>query len=309
MTGWISLHRSIEDHWLFQEKRKFSKFEVWVDLLLMVNHKDNKVVCDNELIRVKRGQRITSIRQLGERWGWSRTKVDGFLKLLESDGMILTEKDTKKTLLTVVNYDVYQNGDIQKRHRKASEKIQEGHTECAQVTERSTNNNDDKVNNELIMNNNDDKQYTSKVYEERIGKIYQAYEYFGFGVVAAALNAQVDEWLKRHSPEIIIEAMKETYDAGKKHHSYINGILSRWQADGLDTIEKVKADRQRFERANLKRTKPSYQQRQRERMGEVAPSWLNDENRSKSEGAPESIKTAGEDPEIQKMIAEFRSDG
>ncbi|MFB9860888.1 DnaD domain-containing protein [Salinicoccus siamensis] len=309
MTGWISLHRCIEDHWLFQEKRKFSKFEAWVDLLLMVNHKDNKVMCDNELIRVERGQRITSMRQLGERWGWSRTKVDGFLKLLESDGMILTEKDTKKTLLTVINYDVYQNGDIQKRHRKASEKIREGRAGYTQVTQGRTNNNDDKVNNALIMNNNDDNPYTSMTYDARVGKIFQAYEYFGFGAVTGALNAQVEEWLKRHSPEIIIEAMKETYDAGKKHHSHINGILSRFQADGLDTIEKVKADKRRFERDNLKRMQHSYQRKQREQPGEVAPSWLNDENRSKSGGATEPIKTAGEDPEIQKMITEFRSGG
>ncbi|EIK13620.1 hypothetical protein MQK_02689, partial [Staphylococcus aureus subsp. aureus VRS6] len=27
MTGWISIDRSIQNHWLFKEKRTFSKFE------------------------------------------------------------------------------------------------------------------------------------------------------------------------------------------------------------------------------------------------------------------------------------------
>ncbi|HCZ0824816.1 TPA: DNA replication protein DnaD, partial [Staphylococcus aureus] len=26
MTGWISIDRSIQNHWLFKEKRTFSKF-------------------------------------------------------------------------------------------------------------------------------------------------------------------------------------------------------------------------------------------------------------------------------------------
>ena len=56
MTGWISLHRSIQKHWLFEEKRKFSRFEAWIDILLMVNHSDNKIMHDGDLITVKRGQ-------------------------------------------------------------------------------------------------------------------------------------------------------------------------------------------------------------------------------------------------------------
>ena len=118
MTGWISLHRSIQKHWLFEEKRKFSRFEAWIDILLMVNHSDNKIMHDGDLITVKRGQRITSLRQLGERWSWSITKVDKYLKILESDGMLVVKKDTKKTVLTVVNYDDYQDEDLKKRHRK-----------------------------------------------------------------------------------------------------------------------------------------------------------------------------------------------
>jgi len=98
MQGWIKLHRKVKVHWLYQEKRRFSRFEAWIDLLLMVNHEDAKVVLGNEIIDVKRGQRITSIRQLCERWGWSNTKVIQFLKLLQSDGMVTVKSDRKKHL-------------------------------------------------------------------------------------------------------------------------------------------------------------------------------------------------------------------
>lgn len=94
--GWISLHRSIQNHWLFQEERKFSKFEAWIDLILIANHKDGKVMHDGQLITVKRGQKLTSLRKLGNQWNWSITKVDKFLNILHDDGMIVLKKDTKK---------------------------------------------------------------------------------------------------------------------------------------------------------------------------------------------------------------------
>lgn len=111
MQGWIKLHRKIQSHWLYQENRKFSKYEAWLDLLMMVNHEKQKAVLGNEIIEIKRGQRITSIRQLCEKWGWSNTKVTQFLNLLQSDGMIVVKSDSKKTVITITNYDDYQSRD------------------------------------------------------------------------------------------------------------------------------------------------------------------------------------------------------
>ena len=65
------------------------------------NHQDNKFVFDGKLVEVERGQKVTSIRQLSERWGWSRTKVTDFLTLLEKDKMLVRKSDSKKTVLTL----------------------------------------------------------------------------------------------------------------------------------------------------------------------------------------------------------------
>jgi DNA replication protein DnaD len=107
----------------------FSKAEAWIDLLLMMNHEDNKVLLGNQFILVKRGSRITSVKQLCKRWGWSNTKVASYLTLLESDEMIVKKSDTKKTLITVVNWDLYQietsAKTSPKRHRNVTETIRE----------------------------------------------------------------------------------------------------------------------------------------------------------------------------------------
>lgn len=140
MQGWIKLHRQIKEHWLYQEQRKFTKFEAWIDILLEVNHKDNKFLLGSELVEVKRGQTITSIRQLCDRWGWSNTKVTQFLKMLEADGMVTYKSDSKKTVLTVDNYEVYQvSGDEEttvKRRRNDGETTQK-HTNKNEKNEKN----------------------------------------------------------------------------------------------------------------------------------------------------------------------------
>lgn len=74
----------------------------------MANHKDKTIIFDGKPLVVKRGQRITSIRELSQRWGWYTKKTIEFLKLLETLQMITKESDKRKTLLTVVKYDVFQ---------------------------------------------------------------------------------------------------------------------------------------------------------------------------------------------------------
>ena len=127
MIGWIKLHRSIHNHWIFKEKRKFSKFEAWIDLLLLVNHKDNTFLLGNELTRCKRGMYITSIRELCSRWNWSNSKVRNYLNLLKDEKMIRYFSDTKKTAITIENYNYHQDDtlkkDTQKHYKSITEKF------------------------------------------------------------------------------------------------------------------------------------------------------------------------------------------
>lgn len=204
MTGWISLHRSIQKHWLFEEKRKFSRFEAWIDILMMVNHTDNKIMHDGDLITVKRGQRITSLRQLGERWSWSITKVDKYLKTLESDGMLDVKKDTKKTVLTVVNYDDYQDEDLKKRRRNDSEKTEKKHRSNTEKTQKKTNNNDNKENNE----NNDDNDV---VVGDDFASIYNLYQENIEQVPSPITTEKLTQDIDHYGKELVAYAIKKLH--------------------------------------------------------------------------------------------------
>ena len=131
MAGWIKLYRDITNHWLYESK-PFDKRSAWIDLLLQANYEDKDVPLGNEIIEVKRGSFITSIRKLADRWGWSRTKVEAFLHLLELQKKKKKKSDNNKTTIFIVNYANFQDVETTekpvKSHRKATEKPQKSLT-------------------------------------------------------------------------------------------------------------------------------------------------------------------------------------
>ena len=108
MEGWISIYRQLQEHWIWKSKEPFDKRSAWIDLLLMANHKTKKIEFDNTIIEVERGQKITSLKYLSDRWSWSRHKVSDFLNRLEQDKMLVQVRDNKKTLISIENYNKYQ---------------------------------------------------------------------------------------------------------------------------------------------------------------------------------------------------------
>ena len=110
--GWICVHREVQDSWLWKCD-PFSRGQAWIDLLLLVNHEDRKIMVNGKLQTIKRGQTLTSIYKLAERWQWSRGKTKRFLDALKMDNMITLECSlggtTNGTTLTIVNYSKFQN--------------------------------------------------------------------------------------------------------------------------------------------------------------------------------------------------------
>lgn len=152
--GWAKIYRSLSDHWLWEDK-PFSKGQAWIDLLLLVNHSEKKTMIDGRLETVSVGQTITSTRKLCDRWGWSNTKVRNFLKMLENESMIIVKSDSKKTVINIVNYSVYQDSDNKKETVKRQ-------SSDSQTTVKHTNKNEKNEKNEK----NNIRRFTPPTYEQ-----------------------------------------------------------------------------------------------------------------------------------------------
>lgn len=152
--GWISLYRDIQDNWIWLAE-PFSKGQAWVDLLLLANHQDGTIIFSGELIKVKRGEFITSILKLSDRWRWSRGKASTFLNQLQSDGMLVQNRTAHYTTLTIANYEKYQSVGTTK---VTAEEQPKSNGKTTKEQRKDINNNDNNANNE----NNDKQDISSR---------------------------------------------------------------------------------------------------------------------------------------------------
>ena len=99
---------------------------LFIHLILKANYKDLKF--KGKLI--KRGQLVTSIHSLATELGYCDTTVKQCLNKLKSTGEIKTKGTNRYTLITVVNYDRYQDrwslDDYQDDHQGAYQDDHQG---------------------------------------------------------------------------------------------------------------------------------------------------------------------------------------
>ena len=239
--GWIKLYRSIMNHWIWDVREAFCKRAAFVDLLMLVNKEDKEIEFDNKLIMVKRGERITSLKFLSERWGWSTTKLNNFLKLLEEDKIITLKKDSRKTLIKVCNYEDYQ---MYISPEKNAEKTKKKRQKNAEKTEKNTNKN--------FKNLRDSEVGVVEGQAVQIDRIIQKFnEIFGFPLTPTyyqAIQGYLDKGL---TEDMIVLAIEQTGFHGSKNFAYLKGILNNWHSSGIKTLEEAREIIAKHEKNNV----------------------------------------------------------
>ncbi|MFH0772869.1 MAG: hypothetical protein V1922_00985 [bacterium] len=126
--GWVKFHRKLLDNPI---SKKPNYLSIFVYLLLKVNHKNNDVILDGKKTTIKRGQLLTSIFSIAEFYSLSTSTVSKVLKYLETERMIEKLSTNKYSLITVLNYNIYQDPEI----------ISENKTKTDQNQNETNNNN------------------------------------------------------------------------------------------------------------------------------------------------------------------------
>lgn len=116
MNGRILIDRSITDHWIWTDA---NRLKWWLDLLMLANWEDQTRLIGRKKIKIKRGQIIASISYLQQRWSVCNHTVIDFLKMLEQDDMIHKDTHNNISVITICNYDTYQNMSQDETHNVA----------------------------------------------------------------------------------------------------------------------------------------------------------------------------------------------
>lgn len=115
MNGWVKMHRSMIDN---PKLTRSSRFSVWMYILLAVTHTETKAyLCGKEIV-LNPGQGVFSTPDLAHKLALSVSVVRRVLDWLESEQQIEQQKTTKGTVITVVNWQKYQQGEQQSEQQE-----------------------------------------------------------------------------------------------------------------------------------------------------------------------------------------------
>ena len=232
--GWVKIQRSVTDSWIYKSK-PFCQFAAWVDLILLVNHEEKKIPVNGKMITIQRGQTYTSIRSLAERWGWSLSRVKRYIDVLEMDNMVNTEKNANGTLLTLVNYSLYQ--DAQNANETETERKRNANETRAERNKNIKNEKNDKEDKkDIYISSIDDifsylnlrtgKHFTGRSEAQRKHIIARLKEGYTVEEFKQVIDNKVAAW--GHSEKMAVYLRPETL-FGTKFETYLNDVETERQ--------------------------------------------------------------------------------
>ena len=126
MIGWFSVTRSIFDHPIFHKRS--DRLYVWLWMLRTAAWRDTTQNANSRSVAIKRGQLLTSYRQIEQSTGVSVKIIRGLIDRLKTEHAIGTDTDTGRLLITIRNYEKYQAADGGQGTGRDRPKAQQRHT-------------------------------------------------------------------------------------------------------------------------------------------------------------------------------------
>ena len=105
MDGWLKLYRSILDSAVFQDAEIL---KVWIWLLCNVAFEQHDTICYGKVIHLKPGQIATGRKKIAQCTDLNENKVYRALNALKSLGNIEIKATNRYSIITIVNWDKYQ---------------------------------------------------------------------------------------------------------------------------------------------------------------------------------------------------------
>lgn len=138
--AYLPINRKLFDHFLWDERRVFSRFEAWLDLIQLVSYTaDNTKIINGVVVEWGRGQYPISRSFLSDRWCWGPQKIRGFLALLKLKGQITLKSTSVCTIITLCNYEYY-NGEQPTEDNSDNQRTTSGQPEINKVNKINNNN-------------------------------------------------------------------------------------------------------------------------------------------------------------------------
>lgn len=224
MKGWIALHRQFTQ-WEWFDKPEM--VQLFIYLLISATHEEMQW----RGMTIKRGQIVTSLDKIKAATGLSTSKIRTCLERLKLTNEIASETTNQYRVITICNYDKYQNvGETSDKQddRQIANKSQTNHKQIASAISYNNNNNNitTKKNISLSCTHEEQREKIFKIFFLKnfvnpAAEVQRFYDNFGAqgwrrgngqkitDVLAVARAWDQEEKEKQRFPEPFIEALRE----------------------------------------------------------------------------------------------------
>lgn len=105
-NGFIMFSRDIQKDPMYLSER-FTRMQAYSDLCYLAAFKEREFCIRGNKVSLQRGQVAKSVRDLAQRWQWSVNTVTKFIKELQEDGYIETQRTSVNQIITIKKYILF----------------------------------------------------------------------------------------------------------------------------------------------------------------------------------------------------------
>lgn len=246
MEGWLKLYRKIRD---WEWYKDINTKTVWLDLLVTANIRD----CTYKGQVVPRGSLLTTYDDIAYATGLTKDEIRTAFKHLRASHTITTRKLLNKMLVTLCNFEDYQESESMKSHTittRLSPDFPDGsHTVPTPIEGEGKEGEEDKKKNIHVV---------VSAREKDLGDLAAHYSKVISSNFSPAIVSDLEGYMDHMDLAVITDAMDRAADENKRSWSYVNGILRNRKQNGIKTMADVaRADEERRQRVEAEKAKRS----------------------------------------------------
>ena len=284
MTGWIKLHRKLLDSPIFQNEKLF---KVFAYCLMKASHKEHTQLVGRRVVHLQKGQFVFGRKRASEELRLKESTVRDYVKLLEKLGTIDIKSDNKFSVITVVNWAVYQNDE----EISDSKNDKKSTTNQQQMDNKSTSNQQQINTNKNVKNEKNDKNVKNEknvVVGDDFATIYNLYQENIEQIPSPITTEKLTQDMDHYGKELVAYAIRKAALNNSHNYKFIDYLLKDWRKRNLTTIKAV----EQYEQQRQEQKEQSYQPKVTQSR-EKTPEWLKNRNQEK--------ETVNDDPEFEKL--------
>lgn len=270
--GWIKVYRKVMNSFVWTNS---DMFKLWMLCLMKANHTHNKFLFNGREVSVSSGEFVTGVNVMASEFnqGVRRDKAIAgrtlwrWLKKFESAGMLSIKSTTQYSVISVLNWDEYQ--------QSVKPVTSDGQSTVKRL---STNNNDKNVKNEQEITTTTTENQNPNNQEQNPFEFFQQN---GFGQISGFIGQDMNQWIgdfqqagasETEANAIVVKSMQIAVERGKTNWGYAKAILKSWDQHNLHSIAAIDAEQTKHQqiRSSGNKTAPGFTQ-EREYTDEDLP--------------------------------------